>query len=293
MEKESLQLLRPFQFEKLPFRGRLIRLGHLKSIKSLTKAHTTTLTEMLCAAATLTHDLKGQANISLQITSKEGTPLFVAKCNYKGELRAFVTEAATAAETPQTERIFTLSVDYGKNNNSYQSIIPLDGENMSKTLTAYFQNATNLPTLFKVFTNAENTACGAIFLQATQEPQNTRLQDGWQDDWQDDWKRMGLLIETIKPEEILPGNLTEVNLISRLFAEDDVRLFPKMHLSFADQSNRPRMEEALKSLGVAECRTLLKEEGGTFTMTDEYTGQSEIFTQADLATLFGDAWEPI
>lgn len=285
--------MRPFVFENMPIRGRLLRMPNLTDqIGSLSAgdepiAHL--LAEMLAASVILAFDMKDKANITLQITSKGKLPLLLAKCNHKGVLRAFAKKAGPITKEEldlahQAESVFTVTVDYGRDRESYQSIVPINTHSISSTVETYFQQSAQLPTFFKVFSHADadgRTSCGAMFLQAL--PHKDPVTE-------DDWRRMGLLLSTLHAEEVLPGNIKEIDLLSRLFAEDDVRVFHKQPLAFASASNRDRMLEALKSIGMAECKTLLEQENGKIEMTDEFSGSSETFTEADIAPLFGDKW---
>ena len=285
--------MRPFMFESLPIRGRLLRMPNITdqvgSLKTGEDIVAQLLSEMLAASVVLAFDMKDQANITLQITSKGKLPVLLAKCNYKGELRAFAkkTEPLNTEEKAleqQEESVFTVTVDYGRDRESYQSIVPINTNSISSTVETYFQQSAQLPTYFKVFSHADEsgrTSSGAIFLQAL--PHKEPVTD-------DDWRRIGLLLATLKAQEVLPGEVKDIDLISRLFAEDDVRVFHKQPLLFASATNRQRMLEALKNIGVDECRQLLEAEGGTLKMTDEYTGAAETFTEADIAALFGKDW---
>lgn len=287
--------MRPFMFENLPIRGRLLRMPNITdqvgSLKSGENTVAQLLAEMLAASVVLAFDMKDKANITLQITSKGKLPVLLAKCNYKGELRAYAKKTAPLTEEEQAledngNSVFTVTVDYGRDRESYQSIVPIETSSITSTVETYFQQSAQLPTYFKVFSHADEqgrTSCGAFFLQAL--PHNEPVSD-------DDWRRMGILLSTLHADEVLPGKVQDIDLLSRLFAEDDVRVFHKQALSFASHSNRDRMLEALKNIGAEECRILLEQEGGTLEMTDEFTGVSETFTEADIAPLFGDDWTP-
>lgn len=286
--------MRPFMFESLPIRGRLLRMPNITdqvgSLKTGEDAVAQLLSEMLAASVVLAFDMKDRANITLQITSKGKLPVLLTKCNYKGELRAFAkkTEPLNEEEKAleqQEQSVFTVTVDYGRDSESYQSIVPINTNSISTTVETYFQQSAQLPTYFKVFSHADEngrTSCGALFLQAL--PHKEPVTD-------DDWRRMGILLSTLKPEEVLPGNVQDIDLIGSLFAEDDVRVFHKQPLAFATATNRDRMLEALKNIGVEECRQLLKAENGVLEMTDEYTGAAESFTEDDIAKLFGEDWQ--
>lgn len=287
-------IMRPFVFEHLPIRGRLMRIPNVTDqVNALDLGDTglaQTLSEMLVAAVVLAFDMKDKANITLQITSDGDIPLLLAKCNYKGVLRAFAKKDADVKEDDKPLRekdksVFTVTVDYGRGQESYQSIVPIDAASVGKAIENYFQQSSQLKTLFKVFTDTDDkgrTSCGAMFLQALPHKEEVSA---------DDWRRMKLLLSTLHAHEVLPGEVKEIELLQRVFAEDDVRVFPKESIGFADSSNRERMAEALKSIGIEECRTLLEQENGEFTMTDEYTGQSEAFTESDLREIFKDEWQ--
>ena len=294
--------MRPFAFEHLPIRGRLVRIPNITDqINALELGDTSlahTLSEMLIAAVVLAFDMKDNANITLQITTSGEVPLLLAKCNYKGVLRAFAKKE-TGTETtisPQHEKnsIFTITVDYGRDEPAYQSIVPLEETSISKAIEDYFQKSAQLKTLFKVFSDTDKdgrTSCGGMFLQALETSEQSTAQTETEIDIQDNWRRMQLLLATLHAHEVLPGEVKEIELLSRIFAEDDVRVFHKQDVGFAESTNRERMAEALKSLGVEECRTLMAQENGKFTMTDEYTGQSEAFTEEDMQQIFAKEWQ--
>ena len=116
-------IMRPFVFEHLPIRGRLIRIPNITDqVNALDLGDTNlaqTLSEMLVAAVVLAFDMKDKANITLQITSEGDVPLLLAKCNYKGVLRAFAKkdndppEATTPLQNTD-KSVFTVTVDYGR-----------------------------------------------------------------------------------------------------------------------------------------------------------------------------------
>ncbi len=281
--------MRPFIFEHIPVRGRLLRIPNItdqiNSLETGEDAIASLLAEMLAASVVLAFDMKDKANITLQITSQGKLPVLLTKCNYKGVLRSFVKKEGVIdpkeiALEQEKESIFTVTVDYGRDKESYQSIVPISTKSISHTVENYFQQSSQLPTLFKVFSQTNEggkTSCGAILLQAI--PNKEPVSD-------DDWKRMELLLSTLRNEEVIPGDIKEIDLLSRLFAEDDVRVFHKQSLTFAADTNRARMVEALKSIGIEECKTLLEEENGVLQMKDEYTGQTETFTAADITEIF-------
>lgn len=286
----------PFMFDNMPARGKLIRLPNLTdqigALHSGEDAVARLLAEMLAAAAMFTFDMKEKAHVTLQIHNPDSKlPLLVAKCSPQGALRAYAKKDGPltddeVAQAHAADSVFAVTVDLGKGGELAQSMVPIDTASISQSVETYFAQSAQLPTYFRVFTGTDDkgrTSAGALFLQAM--PGKEAISE-------DDWRRLGLILSTIQPEEILPGKVGEHQLLRRLFAEDTVRVFPEQELKFTAEAARPRMAKALYDLGAQECRSILDEDenGGSLTMTDEYSGAQEVFTEADLKEIFGDAW---
>lgn len=296
-EHQAQQLhgtLLPFMLDNIPVRGKVLRLPNItEQIKALEHGEDQVarlLAELLAAAVVFTFDLKNKANVTLQVHNHGShLPLLVAKCNYKGVLRAYAQKSGDVdGDTPaeNAESVFVVTVDYGSDSEGVQSIVPIKTGSIGQSVETYFEQSAQLPTYFRVFTGVDGqgrTSAGAVFLQAM--PHKEPVSD-------DDWRRMGIVLSTIRPAEILPGNLSEEDLLRRLFAEDTVRVFDHQPLAFTAQGSRKRMLDALASLGVEECRDILDESGGIITMTDEYSGAEETFTEGDIAEIFGETWIP-
>lgn len=277
----------PFMFDNMPVRGKLLRLPNLtdqiNALESGEQEVAHLLAEMLAAAVVFAFDLKEKANVSLQIITDSKLPLLLAKCNHKGVLRAYAEKAGKLSgpdveATTLKEGVFTVTVDYGRGSQSYQSVVPINTASIAQTVESYFERSAQSPTYFKVFTGVDEdgrSSLGALFLQAMP---GTTVED-------DDWRRLGLILGTIQLAEILPGALSDTALLQRLFVEDVVRVFATQPLTFPHEGNRDRMLEALRRIGEEECRELLAEDG-QIEMTDEYTGCREVFTAADIDALF-------
>jgi molecular chaperone Hsp33 len=78
-------------------------------------------------------------------------------------------------------------------------------------------------------------------------------------DVDDAWQRVQLLADTLKPEEL--QQLDAQQLLGRVFAEDDVRLFEPAPVFFRCRCSRERVENMLRALGAEEVRSVLAEKG--------------------------------
>lgn len=283
-----------FIFENIPVRGSVLRIhdlvSHVPTLHHKDTDIAKSLAEMLTASAILNADLKNPANVNLQIHSSGDVPLMLAQCTSDQNLKAYIKkdtkEDASYDELSRNNAVFAVTVEpRAGSGDVYQSLIELNEFSISSTMEKYFNDSVQLKTYFKVFTEKldDKVSCGAIFLQAM--PQGETL-----DEFEDHWTRLGLLLSTIKSEEILPGELSKEELLFRLFAKDDqIRYFPQKELSFFTANARERMAKALESLGVKECKSLLDE--GKIVIADEFNGQEEEFTEEDLMGIFGTGWE--
>jgi molecular chaperone Hsp33 len=75
----------------------------------------------------------------------------------------------------------------------------------------------------------------------------------------DAWHRVQLLGDTLTGAEM--ETLSDEQILHRLFAEDDVRLFEPVPVFFRCRCSRERVSGMLKSLGSQEVRSILAERG--------------------------------
>jgi molecular chaperone Hsp33 len=99
----------------------------------------------------------------------------------------------------------------------------------------------------------------------------------------DDWQRLGLLAATLRLADVNAG--IGPGVLSRMLAEDDLRLFESRRAAFRCRCSRQRAEEVLRLLGEAEIRTVLAERG-RIEVTCEYCGRRRDFDAVDVDALF-------
>lgn len=275
----------PFVFQNMPIRGKLIRIGGLKShIPTLTQAGLSTpMAELVASSALMASELKNphldaDPSVTLQIQAEGEVKALMSRCSWRGNLRAFVKaeEDATFEALTASPSVFAATVDYGRTTKPYQSLVALNGRGVAASMESYFNQSVQLTTLWRPFVAAGGNTVGAIFLQA--------LPHEKQEEFEDDWQRMAFILGTIQTEEIATDALDLTTLAARLFAEDDVRIFEKQSLEFKTPNTRKRMEDALKNLGQKVCAEML--EDGEIEMVCEFSGKKEIFTPEDIKQIF-------
>jgi molecular chaperone Hsp33 len=285
-------VLLPFQFHELPVRGRLLRLAgladHVASLRGDATACTQTLAELIAAAALLAHDTKHQLSVGLQIQHPELGVLLFAQC-LAGEgqaagLRAYANEAAQGTPFSTLVKtaggIFAVTLENTQQEGQrYQSFVALNEPTAAACLANYFASSVQTPTHLVVMAKQDESGskAGALMLQTL--PNETLPNETLTDD---DWQRLGMLLNTVKPEELLAEEPAE-DLLAKLFAEDDVSTFEPEHPQFAIDDPRPRMLAALSSLPPAELAELQRQPN--VTLTDATSGVAVTFSAEEIAHL--------
>lgn len=279
MKSKQAGSILPFSFDELPVRGRLISLKNLEEFIPAIKNNTGFVQDLLKQAITATvlfqQDLKAEQSLTLQIVGSTGIKLIIAQAMGDGTIKAYadVEENNTitkfkdfAATSPK----IVITVD--NNGKTYQSIIPVTGESLKDTIIEYYEQSVQNKTYLSFIEQADTIS--AIMLQHLP----TKKVD------KDDWQRLSMMANTLKADEAV--SLSHNEILQRIFAEDTVRTYDETTLNFYLSSDKMRMENAIKSLGILQCKSLLEE--GNIEMTDQFSGVTETFTTEDIQRIFDE-----
>lgn len=227
----------------------LIRHGYPHAVNVL-------LGELLAAVALLTDTVKLDGTLSIEVRGRGDLSLLMAESNPGGELRAIARldeEGALPAEDAgfrelvgEGQIVITLDPKEGRR---YQGIVALEFDTLSACLEAYFSQSEQLPT--RLWLAADGQKAGGLLLQ--------RLPDASQNQDIDAWERSVHLAKTIKREELL--GLEQREVLYRLYHEETVRVFEPKTLRFGCTCSRERMSHALHTLGEAELKDILADQG--------------------------------
>jgi molecular chaperone Hsp33 len=100
---------------------------------------------------------------------------------------------------------------------------------------------------------------------------------------EDAWRRVQLVAGTVTPEEL--ATLEDRELLRRLFAEDDVRMFQSAPVFFRCRCSRERVGNMLRALGREEVDSVL-EEFGQVEVRCEFCSRAYRYDAVDCAVLF-------
>ncbi|KGE04047.1 33 kDa chaperonin (HSP33) [Pseudohaliea rubra DSM 19751] len=271
--------MRRFLFEGADLRGESTRVdGALAAIlqnHQYAPGVRDLLGEFLAAAVLLATTLKFQGRLTLQARSSGQVPLIMAECTSDLAVRAIARGAqeATASgfEELLSEGQLAITVE-PERGSRYQGIVPLQGESLAASLDAYFEQSEQLHT--RVWLACDGSRAAGLLLQQlpsqlTPDPLAREAQ----------WAHACTLAATVSREELLA--LEPAELLYRLYHEDPVRLFDAQPVRFSCSCSRERSRQALTTLGEAEIRDILREQGSV-TMDCEFCNQQYIFEAQEL-----------
>lgn len=277
-----------FTFEGLPIRGELCQLS--SAYQRVLQQHAyppllqAWLGEMLAAIGLLAATIKFDGNIIIQVQGRGPVRLLVGESDPRGGMRAYARwDAETDLDLSNqagdlrdyfADGVIAITIDPGPEMERYQGIVQLE-ESLARSLEHYFEQSEQLPTRIWLSVDPEQGEAAGFLLQ--------RLPG--QPGPMDDWTRVGLLADTLSPQEL--RETPPKTLLHRLYHEDDLRLFNPEPLYFACHCSRERVEQMLRNLGETELQAILQQEG-KLEVTCEYCQTEYSFDQVDIGGLLAE-----
>lgn len=276
----SADQITPFVFDALPVRGALVHLS--RSWRRMLRDHDydeivrETLGHAAAATGLIVQSMKFDGAITLQIQGDGNLHMLVMQCTSDLEVRGMASfgensDADSFGELLQNAHC-AITVDTG--DRPYQGIVEIERSSLANSLQNYFARSVQVPSHVMLVSDA--SLSGGILLQ--QMPGQSTLND-------DDWNRLGYVVATLRASDF--ENSDNMELIGKLFAEDDVRVFESKPVVFRCRCSQQRAEEVLRMLGEDETREAVEEQG-IVDVTCEYCGRQRSFDPIDISRLFAD-----
>lgn len=256
---------RRFTLDNLDIRGQVVRLTDVWRDMHISRHYPANikqfLGEMAAVAVLVGAGLKQPGRASLQIQRKPdptGTgaiyagPLAVVDCTDALAVRGmsatdFKNGAASFAEWVEGCTL-AMTLTYANTTQIYQSIVPVSGLSVAECFEHYFDQSEQLPT--HLWLAANESGAGALLLQKLP---NADLKDA------DGWARVEQLAASVSNAELTA--LPAAQLLTRLFHEEDVRIYEAKPVSYACKRDPQKVDNMLRSLGREEVEATLAELG--------------------------------
>lgn len=275
----SADTVTPFGFESLPVRGALIHLS--RTWRRMQRDHeydalvVETLGHAAAATGLIAQSLKFDGAVTLQILGGDALQMLVIQCTDDLDVRgmAAVSKDCAARDFGQLTQGAKCAVTVDSGGRPYQGIVEIGEASLAASLEHYFRQSMQVPSHIALVANAD-VASGVLLQQVPGEHMD-----------EDDWNRLGFLIRTLSTGDF--EGEAGLELIGKLFAEDDVRVYQPRSVDFRCRCSAARTEDVLKMLGEAEARQALAEQGGIEVIC-EYCGRRRHFDAVDIERLFSD-----
>ena len=269
----------PFGFESVPVRGALIHLS--RTWRRMLRDHDydalveETLGHAAAATGLIAQSLKFDGTITLQIQGAGRLQMLVMQSTSDFDMRgmAHVDETASASDFAELTKRSRCAVTVDSGDRPYQGIVEMDETSLAASLEHYFARSVQVPSHVALVANGE-LAGGILLQQVPGQPIE-----------EDDWNRLNFLAKTLTQRDF-EGD-AGIDLLRKLFAEDDVRVYAPRAVNFKCRCSAAKAEDVLKMLGEEESRQVLAEQGG-IEIICEYCGHRRHFDAVDVERLFID-----
>lgn len=265
------QLVQPdtlhrFIFEDSPVRGNLVHLDETfhqaLAFQHLPQGLKCALGELMAASSLLAATLKMQGSLILQLQSKGALKILVVECTSEFKLRA---TAKWQGEIRNDQTLFDviedgqmmITLDPKDGNQAYQGIVPLEGESLAAILENYMLRSEQIDT--KIWLNCDGKSAAGLLLQKLPDMTNqAEMNQEKTEQNLETWQRITYLADTLTLEEL--AQLNAETLLTRLFHQENVRLFTPVDTAFFCSCSRTAVGRMLKMLGADEIRSILEEQ---------------------------------
>jgi molecular chaperone Hsp33 len=276
-------LLHRYLFNELDVRGELVQIksaynemiadhNYPAPVKAL-------LGELLVATCLLTATLKFEGEIAVQLQGDGPVKYAVIngddKQNMRGiaRLQSEVTGTTVKELIGQGYMVITITPDKGER---YQGIVPLEHDTLSECIESYFEQSEQLKTRLWFATDTTEgsaKACG-LFLQVLPVDKQKSIED---------FAHLEALSNTIKSEELL--HLDANTVLTRLYHEDNPRVFEPQAIKFKCGCSREKTITALVNIGQQD---LLKDidEKGSVNISCHYCLKEYVFNEQEIKAIF-------
>lgn len=275
-----------FLLEDLDIRGAVVRLDSAWQGMQADRAYpaivTRLLGEMMATAAIIGGNLKQPGRLTFQLSGHGLLKALILDCTQDLKMRGMARFEPGIADAPLQELVgdgrLLLTLDNPQAALPYQSFVPLEGGTIAAVFEHYLAQSEQQPA--RLFLAANGTTAAGLFLQKLP---SADARDA------DSWTRIAHLASTVKPEELL--TLDPATLLTRLFAEEDKRLYEAREVAYHCPEDWEKVRGMLLQLGRGEVEAILSEHGEVV-IRDDICNRDYRFSVEDIKKLFDEAAPP-
>ncbi|MFP8967644.1 Hsp33 family molecular chaperone HslO [Pokkaliibacter sp. CJK22405] len=247
----------------------------------------TLLGQMLAACSLMSTVLKFEGRLVIQARTAGALRVVQAECSHLADLRGIARWDGDIADDLDPmmllqeggQMAITIEPEKGR---PYQGIVPLEGATLAECMQGYFNQSEQLPC--RLFLAADGKDAAGMMLQAVPESSGpTDVAD------LEDWERLTVLADTLTSKEML--ELDNTTVLTRLFHEEQVRVFPVLDLRFHCDCSKERCSAALATLNAEDLNDAIQQDE-ELKVQCQFCNEEYVFDKADLEALQHEASAP-
>ena len=280
-------VLQRFIFENAPVRGELIHLQ--QSFQDVISQHPyppairQLLGEALCVAGLLSAIIKFDGRLTVQFRGKGKLKLLLAQCDNQFHLRGLAKWEGELSYSDLMEAfnegVLVIMLDTGKTNR-YQGIVSWRGNSLVESIEGYFRDSEQLAT--RLWLTVGETAAAGLLLQVI--PGTDRISgDMEREIVYPHWDHLTRRAGSLDLADMFV--LDDQTLLTKLYPEEEIRMFDAVPVAFQCTCSRKRSAEAIALLGREEAEAELKN-NRTIVVTCDFCNREYIFDHVDVAKIF-------
>ena len=278
----SADTLHRFLFENTPVRGNTVQLNATFNA-ALEHQHCpailrTLIGELMAAAALLVATIKIQGALVLQMQGEDMLKLVVVECTSDLTLRATAKWEGDLLQQSPIELMrggqFVITLDPKDGGQGYQGIVPIEGQSVADILQNYMLRSEQIET--RIWLACDDQTAAGMLIQKLPNTEHVNNDE-------DAWPRACILADTVQNNELL--HLPAATMLTRLFHEEDIRLFEAQSLRFYCSCSHDGVASMLRMLGKEEVDSIIEEQGSVEVHCD-FCNARYVFEQEDVTPLF-------
>jgi molecular chaperone Hsp33 len=176
--------------------------------------------------------------------------------------------------------VLVIMLDNGSHGKHYQGIVSFRGNSLAQSVEGYFRESEQLAT--KIWLAVDDTKAAGLLLQVM--PGTNKESSGQiEKEIYPRWGHIVRLTQGLEPNDLL--HLDHQDLLSKLYTEEDIRVFRSQPISFQCPCSRRRGEDAIQLLGRDEAEAELKSHQ-SIVVTCDFCNKEYIFDRVDVTKIF-------
>jgi molecular chaperone Hsp33 len=285
----------PFQLDRSDIRGRVARLDNVLDQVLSKHAYPPAIEELVAEAVLLTamigQTMKLRWRLSLQIRGKGPARLIATDYYAPGEdgaparLRGYASYDRERLDPNAPgfaqigEGYLAIIIDQGRDMQPYQGITPIAGTSLADCAETYFAQSEQLPTRFAVTQGRSDLPgqegrwrAGGVMLQhlpkagmavaeASGETGLLAAIDMLGGDEAENWTRVNTLLDTVETDELLGPEVQPTDLLTRLFHQEEPRVFDAQPLHFGCTCSEDKVRQSLSIYSAKDISRMTTDEG--------------------------------